>query len=153
MMCRLFGRTNIAKIFIEMVPLIEATLKSFVMDWANILSDKFSIQILDFRKNRCVFTPVVPPFYIIAYIVDTICFNSDFPIMGWKWTIQDPTPTDVYDKYLWKTQYKNHFYKISDGFILPIHQAILNRSTPQLSKEVSIDLTPIDSSFREEIFT
>ena len=51
MMCRLFGSTNTAKIFIEMVPLIEETLKSFVMDWANILSDKFAIQILDYRKN------------------------------------------------------------------------------------------------------
>lgn len=56
MMCRLFGSSNSTKFSIEMVPLIEAVLNSFVMDWANILSNKMAIQILDYRKNRFVTT-------------------------------------------------------------------------------------------------
>lgn len=88
-----------------------------------------------------------------AYIVDTTCFYSNFPIMGWKWTIQDPTPIHFYHKYMWKTQYKKHFYKICHGFILPIHQAIFNRPAPRLSEEANIDLTSISSWFGEELFT
>ncbi len=56
MMCRLFGSSNSAKFSIEMVPLIESVLNSFVMDWANILRDKLAIEILDYRKNRFVTT-------------------------------------------------------------------------------------------------
>jgi len=147
MMCRLFGSPNSTKFSIEMVPLIEAALKSYGMDWATIISDKMDVQILDYRKNRFVTTRVVPPFYMSAYIVDTICFNSDFPMMGWKWTVKDPTPIHIYHKDLWKKQYKKHFYKIFHGFILPILHTIFNRPTPRLSKEASIYLTSIGNWF------
>lgn len=95
MMCRLFGSSNTPKFSIEMVPLIEAVLNSFVMDWGNVLLDKMAIQILDYWKNRYVSTRVVSSFYMSAYIVDTICLHSNFSILGWKWTIHDPTPINV----------------------------------------------------------
>ena len=88
-----------------------------------------------------------------AYIVDTFCFNFDFPILGWKWTVQDPTPIHVYHKYLWKSEYKNHLYRIFHGFILPVHQAVFNKPAPQLSNEASIDLTSTSSWFGEERLT
>lgn len=153
MMCRLFRSPISSKFSIKMVPLIKAALNSYVMDWETILSDKMVVQILDYRKNRFITTRVVPPFYMNTYIVDTICFKSDFPIMGWKWTVQDPTPLHIYHKDLWQKQYKKHFFKIFHCFILPIHQAIFNRLAPQLSQEASIDLTSIGSWFGEELFT
>ena len=121
MICRLLGSPNSSKFSIEMVPLIEAVVNSFVMDWATIMSEKMASQILDYRRNRYVTTIIVPLFYMSAYIVDTICFNSDFPILGWKCTAQDPTPIHIYHKYLWKSEYKNHLYRIFHGFILPVH--------------------------------
>ena len=86
MICRLFGAFESARFSIEMVPLIEATINSFIMDWATILSDKMANQILDYIRNRYVTTRIIPSFYMRAYIMDTICFNSDYPILGWKWT-------------------------------------------------------------------
>jgi len=124
-----------------MVPLIEAAINSFVMDWETILSDKMMSQILDYRRNKFVSTKIMPPFYMSAYIMDTICFNSDSPILGWKWIVQNPIPIHIYHKYLWKSDYKNHLYKIFHGFILPIHQAIFNKPSPRLFDEASIDLT------------
>lgn len=136
-----------------MVPLMEEAINSFIMDWEIILSNKMANKILDYRINRYVTTRIIPPFYMSAYIMDTIYFNSDIPILGWKWTPQDPTPIHIYHKYFWKAHYKNHIYRIFHGFVLPVHQAIFNRPTPHLSDEASIDLTSIDSWLSEEKFT
>ena len=121
MICRLFGVSESARFSIEMVPFMEAEINSYIMDWATILSDKMANQILDYRRNRYVTTRIIPPFYMSAYIMDTICFNFDYPILGWKWTPQDPTPIHIYHKYLWKSHYKHHIYRICHDFILPIH--------------------------------
>lgn len=42
MVCRLLGSPDYAIFSIEMVPLIEVMIKSFVMDWKTILSDKMA---------------------------------------------------------------------------------------------------------------
>jgi len=100
-----------------------------------------------------VSTRVIPPFYMSAYIMDTIYFNSKYSILGWKWTPQDPNPIHIYHKELWKSHYKNHLYRICHGFILPVYYAIFNKPAPRLSEEASVDLTAIGSWFGEEIFT
>ena len=69
-----------------MVPLIEAVVNSYIMDWATILSDKMARKILYYRKNRFLTIRIIPPFFMSAYIIDTVCFNSEFPILDWKWT-------------------------------------------------------------------
>ncbi len=119
MICRLFGVSYSARFSIEMEPLMEAAIHSYIMDWATILSNKMANQILYYRINRFVTTRIIPPFYMSAYIMDTICFNSDHPILGWKWTPQGPTPIEIYHKYLWKALYKDHIYRIYHGFFYP----------------------------------
>ena len=54
MMCRLFETVNSEKFSIEMVPLIEASTNSYIMDWKTILSAKMASKILYYRKNRSV---------------------------------------------------------------------------------------------------
>ena len=147
MICRLFGIHDSAKFSIEMVPLMEAIINSYIMDWVTILSNKISNQILDYRKNRFVSTRVIPLFYTSAYILDTICFNFEHPILVWKWSPKYLNPIHIYHKELWKAHYKNHLYRIYHGFILPVHYAIFNRPTPRLSDEASINLTSIGSWF------
>jgi len=73
--------------------------------------------------------------------------------MGWKWTVEDPTPIHIYHKDMWKKQYKKHFQKICHAIILRIHQATFNRPTHRRFEEASIDLTSIDSWFGEDLFT
>lgn len=106
--CRLFRTLDSTRFSMEMLPLIEVAINSFIMDWKTILSDKMASQILDYRKDRFFTTRVVPPFYMSAYIMDKIYFNSNFCILGWKWNVQDPIPIHIYHKYLWKSDYKNH---------------------------------------------
>lgn len=82
----MWGMHDSAKFIVEMVPLMEAVVNSYVMDWANILSDKLATTILDFRSNPRKTTRTIPPFYYSAYIMDILCFNSEYPILGWRWT-------------------------------------------------------------------
>jgi len=136
-----------------MVPLMEVAINGYIMDCENIMSDKMATAILEYRRNGYVSTEVIPPFYMSTYIMDTICFNSEYPILGWKWTPQDPNPIHIYHKELWKAHYKNHLYRICHGFILPMYYAIFNKPTLRVSEEASIDLTAIGSWFGEERFT
>ena len=85
-MSRIWGLHDSSKFSIEMVPLMEAACNSEIMDWGNILSDKLANAILDFRNKSHVTDRIIPPFYFSAYILDTLCFNSEFPVLGWRWT-------------------------------------------------------------------
>ena len=85
--------------------------------------------------------------------MDTICFNSKFPLLGWRWTPQDPKPIHIYHQQLWKAHYKNHLYKICNGFILHVYYSIFNKPSPRISQEAETDLTAVGSWFGEEKFT
>ena len=123
------------------------------MDWANILSDKLATTILEYRTNAHQTTRTIPPFYYSAYIMDTICFNSEFPLLRWRWTPTDPKPIHIYREQLWKANYKNHLYKICKGFILPIYYSIFDKPTLRISLEAEKNLTAVGSWFGEEKFT
>lgn len=87
-----------------------------------------------------------------AYIMDSICFTSDFPFMGWKWTIQDPFPIHIYHNILWESKYQPHFSKISHGVVLHIYQFVFNEKCPRISAEGNNDLLSIGRWFGEESF-
>ena len=153
MMCRLWGLHDSANFTIEMVPLMELTCNSEVMDWATILSDKLATAVLEFRSKISVTERIIPPFYYSAFILDTLCFNSEFPILGWRWTPQESTPIHIYHRKLWKSDYKHHLYQIGNGFMLPIHLSIFDKPTPKISYQVEIDMISIGRWFGEEKFT
>lgn len=152
-MCRMWGIHDSAKFTIEIVPLMEAAINGYVMDWANILSDKLAIAMLEYKTNAHQTTKTIPPFYYSASIIDTTCFNYEFPLLRWRWTPQDPKPIHIYHEQLWKAHYKNHLYKIRNNFILPIYYSIFNNLAPRISQEAETDLTTIGSWFGEENFT
>jgi len=118
-----------------MVPLMEAATSSYVMDWVNILFDKLATAILDFRFKSRKTTRIIPPFYYNAYVMDMLCFNSEYPILGWRWTPEDPKPIHIYHQMLWKAHYKDHLYQIYNGFMLPIYYTIFDKPTPRISEE------------------
>src|SRR5271168_1107177 len=136
-----------------MVPLMEAVVNREIMDWGNILSDKLATAILDFINKTRVNDRSIPPFYYSAYILDTLCFNSKFLVLGWRWTSQDPMPIHIYHQKLWKVHYKDHLYQIYNGFMLPIYYAIFDKHAPKSSSEAEVDLTAIGNWFREDKFT
>jgi len=87
MMCRLFGQYYTHKFTIEWVPLIEVAADAYIMDWATILSNNLATQILAYKSKYNMSTREIPPFFMSAYIMDALCLTSDFPSMGWKWTL------------------------------------------------------------------
>lgn len=127
MMCRLFGHADKTKFYVEWVPLVDAIVNSFIMDWGTILSNNLTMQIWEYRQKRFVTTRTIPPFFMSAYIMDAFCLTTSFPTMGWKWTIQDPTHIHIYQIILWESNYQTHFYKTCQGIMLPIHQVVLTR--------------------------
>ena len=153
MMCRLWGLHDSANFDIEMILVMEAAVNSIIMDWATILSDKLTVAVQDFRAKSVVTERKIPPFYYSAYIMDTLCFNSEFPILGWRWTTQDPLPIHLYHRKLWKSSYKDHLYQICNGFMVPIHYSIFDRPIPKISYLASFDLPAVASWFGEEHFT
>ena len=120
MMCRLWGQHDCARFTIDVIPLMEVVVHGYVMDWTNTLSDRIATEILEFRRKTYATSWIIPPFYWSAYILDIICFNSEYPILGWEWTSKDPIPIHICHKQLRKAHYKNHLYKICNGFVLPI---------------------------------
>ena len=124
MLCRLFGKPDINKFSSEWLPLLDVATNATIMDWAQILSDNLASAILGYRTKRSFAQRVYPPFFLSAYVMDTICFVSDFPIMGWKWTMQNPLPIQFYHKVLWESKFIPHFYKIFHGVILPIQRML-----------------------------
>ena len=127
MMCR-FGNENSLRFSIQMVPLIHSTVNSEIMDWSVILSDNIANRILEYKKDKDTIN--MTPFHFSAYILDALCFNSEFPILGWKWTSQDPVTIHIYHKYLWKVHFKYHVYKICHGFLIPVYQTIFDQFPP-----------------------
>src|ERR1700733_9791101 len=86
MLCRLFGMPDINKFSSEWLPLIDAATNADIVDWAKIFSDNLYTIVMNYRSKRSLSQRVYPPFYLSAYIMDSICYVSKFPTMGWKWT-------------------------------------------------------------------
>ena len=90
MLCMLYGLPNDTKFSIEWIPLIDACVNSHIMSWATILSDNLATAISEYHQKRSSSIKKPPPFYFSAYIMDAIGLCIKFPIMDWKWTLQDP---------------------------------------------------------------
>ena len=86
MLCRLFGMPYINKFSSEWLPLIDAATHADIMDWSKIFSDNLYTTIINYRSKRSLSQRIYPPFYLSAYVMDSICYVSKFPTMGWKWT-------------------------------------------------------------------
>ena len=91
-------------------------------------------EILGYKTKRRFTSRVYPPFFFSTYFMDTICFVSDFPIMGWKWTVQNPLPIQVYHKVLWESNFIPHFFNICHGVMLPIHKILYKRDAPRFRR-------------------
>lgn len=134
-----------------MVPLILAAVNSEIMDSVVILSDRIANRILEYREDKIAGNTT--PFFFCAYVLDALCFNSEFPFLGWKWTAKDPTPIHIYHKLLWKVHFKDHVYIICHGFLIPVFQTIFNHFPPRFSDKAKADLSSIGDWFGEEKFT
>lgn len=153
MLCRLFDKPDSTKFSLEWLPLIEAVVNTTIMNWAQNFSDNFVKAIMEYRRNISPSLRVYPTFFMSAFLMDTICFSSKFPIMGWKWIVKNSLPIHVYHKSLWESHFHPHFHKIFQGVMLPMHKQVYNITAPRFSKEVEVDILHVARWFREETFT
>ena len=84
--------------------------------------------------------------------MDAICFYTNFLIMGWKWTLQDPYPIHLSHKQILESHYIPNFYKVSH-VILPLHQFIFNKKAPRFYKQAVMDHLIVGKYFFVEWFT
>ena len=149
MLYRLFGKLDVNKFSSEWLPLLNAAINATIVDWAKILSDNLATTILNYRSKRIISQRIYPPFYLSAYVMDVICYVSKFPVMGWKWTTQDPLPIHVYHKILWDSQFTPYFYQICHGLMLPLSRMLYDKEPSRFSPEAQIDILPIARWFGE----
>ena len=101
------------------------------MDWDEILFDNLASNIWNYQSKRSTTQRIYPPFYLAAYVMDAICYVSRFPLMGWKWTTQNPLPIHMYHKELLDSKLISYFYRICHGVMLPLHGILYNKESPQ----------------------
>jgi len=147
MLCRLHGLPNNTKFSIEWIPLIDACVNSYIMNWPSILSDNLATSIIECWQKKASYLDNLPPFYLCAYIMDDICFCMTFPTMGWKWNTQDPYPIHLSHKQIWESHYIPHFYKIFHSIVFPLHQMIFNKKAPRFSQEAATDQLDVGNYF------
>jgi len=138
MLCKLFGRPNSTKFSQEWLSLIDAIVNATIMNWAQILSDNLAKIIIEYIRRRSIASRVYPPFFMSAYVMDTICFSSKLPIMGWKWTIRNPLPIHMHHKVMWESNFQPHFFNIFHRVMLPIHKRLYNRDAPGFPKKLKL---------------
>jgi hypothetical protein len=108
MMCRLYGRENTSHLLLQWVPIMHTMAEGYSFDWGKMLSDSLVRDITEYQSWKAKGKPA--PFFMLAYIMDVVCFMTPFPLMGWKWTPTSVEPIHVYHLKLWEDKAKYFFY-------------------------------------------
>jgi hypothetical protein len=74
--------------------------EGFSFDWAKVLSDNLAKEIIEYQSLKA--KGKLAPFYMLAYIMDAICFMTSFPLMSWSWTPTNAEPIHLYHSKLWE---------------------------------------------------
>jgi hypothetical protein len=85
MLCRLFGKKSPTHFSVEWVSIMHEVEEGFTFNWTKMLSDNLAKEIADYKTMNSKGQPA--PFYMLAYIMDAICFMTLFPLMNWSWTL------------------------------------------------------------------
>jgi hypothetical protein len=80
MACRLYGKEDTTHFFLPWVPLIHTVDEGFSFDWAKLMSDSLTSRIIEYRAQKA--SGRASSFFMPAYIMDTICFMTPFPLMS-----------------------------------------------------------------------
>jgi hypothetical protein len=56
--------------------------EGFSFNWAKMLLDNLAKEITEYQWMKTKGKPA--PFYMLTYIMDSICFMTPFPLMSWS---------------------------------------------------------------------
>jgi hypothetical protein len=80
MTCRLYGREDTSHFFLAWVPLMFRVVEGCSFNWANMLSDSLTNRVTEYREQKE--NGKALSFFMSAYIMDTICSMTPFPLMS-----------------------------------------------------------------------
>jgi hypothetical protein len=84
MLCHMFGKNNPSHFSVEWVAIMNEVVEGYTFNWDKILSDNLAKEITEYQSSKS--KGKYSLFYMSAYIMDTICFMTPFPLMNWSWT-------------------------------------------------------------------
>jgi hypothetical protein len=91
-------------------------------------------------------------FFMFAYIMDSICFMTPFPLMNWSWVPSNTKPIHVYHSKLWEDKAKEFIYEIFKWVMVPLHVAIFVQPPPMISNSVATNLSSMADWYLEVKF-
>jgi hypothetical protein len=94
MTCILYGREDTTHFFLQWVPLIHTVVEGCSFDWDKLSFDSLTIQVTEYRAHKERGNNA--SFFMSAYIMDTVCFLTPFPLMSWSWTPSEVEPIHIY---------------------------------------------------------
>jgi len=125
--------------------------EGFTFNWAKMLFDNLAKEIVEYKTTKSKEQP--PPFYMSAYIMDTICFMMPFPLMNWSWTPANANPIHFYHSKLWEEKAKELFYETCHQFVVPIHISMYGHPPPRILEKIPGNLVNLVDWFIEEKFS
>jgi hypothetical protein len=88
-----------------------------------------------------------------AYIMDTICCMTPFPLMIWSWTPVEDEHIHIYHAKLWENKAKIFAYEIFNWVMVPLHVTIFGHPPPRISDSIVMNLSSIVDWYVEVEFS
>jgi hypothetical protein len=88
-----------------------------------------------------------------AYIMDTMCFLTPFPLMSWSWIPSEAKPIHVYHSKLWEEKNSNFVYEIFNQVMVPLHNTIFGHLPPRISNSIAVNLSSIADWYLQAEFS
>jgi hypothetical protein len=120
MLCRLFGRKIPTHFPVEWVSIMHEVAEGFTFNWAKILSDNLTKEIVEYQMENSKGQPA--SFYMSSYVMDAICYMTPFPLMNWSWNPTCAEPIHFYHSKLWEEKVKDLFYEICHYVVILVHK-------------------------------
>jgi hypothetical protein len=93
------------------------------------------------------------PFYMLTYVMDSICFMNIFSLMRWSWNPSSTEPIHFYHSKLWEDKEKDFFYEIWHYVVVPMHIALYGFPPPGISNKIMENLGKIVDWYIEKHFS
>jgi hypothetical protein len=151
MTCRLFRREDTSHFYIAWVPLMFRVIEGCSFNWAKILSDSLANRVTEYREQKASGRP--SSFFMSAYIMDTVCSMTPFPLMRWAWNTYQEKPVHEYHDKLLENKVDKFIYEIFNWVMVPLHIAIFGHPPPRISDNIAASLSGIADWYVEAEFS
>jgi hypothetical protein len=120
-------------------------------NWEKMLSDSLANRVTAYREQKASGKP--SSFFMSAYIMDTVCSMTPFPLMSWAWNPAQEKPVHEYHDKLWENKAGKFTYEIFNWVMVPLHITIFGHPPPRVSDSIVTGLSGIADWYVEAEFS